>query len=147
VGAYRFAGPRGSETLDIMETKYPNWFSPNLHQFRGQREKLPFDQHWFLALAAPRPFIALEGDADRISLPEAVRQSMLGARPAYALFGAEDRLGVNFAPHGHAFTPDDWTAMLDFFDKHRRGKPIDRTFDRFPTEQELDAALQRRAGP
>ena len=85
VGAYRFAGPRGSETLDIMETKYPNWFSPNLHQFRGQREKLPFDQHWFLALAAPRPFIALEGDADRISLPEAVRQSMLGARPAYAL--------------------------------------------------------------
>ena len=145
VGAYRFAGPRGSETLDIMETKYPNWFSPNLHQFRGQREKLPFDQHWFLALAAPRPFIALEGDADRISLPEAVRQSMLGARPAYALLGAEDRLGVNFARHGHAFTPDDWTAMLDFFDKHLRGKPIDRTFDRFPTEQELDAALQRAA--
>jgi hypothetical protein len=147
VGAYRFAGPRGSETLDLMETKYPNWFSPNLHQFRGQREKLPFDQHWFLALAAPRPFIALEGDADRISLPEAVRQSMLGARPAYALFGAEDRLGVNFARHGHAFTPDDWTAMLDFFDKHLRGKPVDRTFDRFPTEQELDAALQRRVGP
>ena len=49
-----------------MEKKYPNWFSPNLHQFRGQRAKLPFDQHWFLALAAPRPFIALEGDADRI---------------------------------------------------------------------------------
>ena len=141
VGAYRFAGPRGSETLDIMQKKYPNWFSPNLHQFWGHREKLPFDQHWFLALAAPRPFIALEGDTDRISLPEAVRQSMLGARPAYALLGAPDRLGVNFARHGHAFTPDDWTAMLDFFDKHLRGKPIDRTFDRFPTEQELDAAL------
>ena len=71
---------------------------------------------------------------------------MLGARPAYALFGAEDRLGVNFARHGHAFTPDDWAAMLDFFDKHRRGKPIDRPFDRFPTEQELDAALQQRPG-
>ena len=97
VGAYRFAGPRKSETLDIMELKYPNWFSPHLHQFRGQREKLPFDQHWFLALAAPRPFIALEGDTDTISLPEAVRQSMLGARPAYALFGAENRLGVNYA--------------------------------------------------
>jgi hypothetical protein len=141
VGAYRVAGPRGSETLDIMQKKYPNWFSPNLHQFWGQREKLPFDQHWFLALAAPRPFIALEGDTDRISLPEAVRQSILGAQPAYALFGAEDRIGVNFARHGHAFTQDDWTAMLDFFDKHLRGKSIDRTFDRFPTEQELDAAL------
>ena len=123
VGAYRFAGPRGSETLDIMQKKYPNWFSPNLHQFWGQREKLPFDQHWFLALAAPRPFIALEGDTDTISLPEAVRQSILGARPAYALLGAPDRLGVNFARHGHAFTAEDWTAMLDFFDKHLQGKP------------------------
>ena len=146
VGAYRFAGPRGSETLDIMQKKYPNWFSPNLHQFWGQREKLPFDQHWFLALAAPRPFIALEGDTDTISLPEAVRQSILGARPAYALLGAPDRLGVNFARHGHAFTAEDWTAMLDFFDKHLRGKPVDRPFDRFPTEQELDAALAAAKG-
>ncbi len=140
VGAYRFAGPRGSETLDIMQKKYPNWFSPNLHQFWGQREKLPFDQHWFLALAAPRPFITLEGDTDAISLPEAVRQSIVGARPAYALFDAEDRLGVNFARHGHAFTADDWTAMLDFFDKHVRKRATSRLFDRFPTEQELDAA-------
>jgi hypothetical protein len=140
VGAYRFAGPRRSETLDVMQKKYPNWFSPNLHEFWGHREKLPFDEHWFLALAAPRPFLALEGMTDTISLPEAVRQSIVGARPAYALFGAEDRLGVNYANHGHAFTAEDWTAMMDFFDLHLRGKKIDRRFDRFPTEAELDAA-------
>jgi hypothetical protein len=132
VGAYRFAGPRNSETLDVMEKKYPNWFSPHLHEFWGQREKLPFDQHWFLALCAPRPFIALEGDSDTISLPEAVRQSILGAKPAYALFGAEDKLGVNYAHHAHAFTQEDWTAMLDFADKHLRGMPVERRFDRFP---------------
>ena len=141
VGAYRFAGPRGSETLDVMQKKYPNWFSPHLHEFWGQREKLPFDQHWFLALCAPRPFIALEGDTDTISLPAAVRASFDAAKPAYALFGASapDRLGVNYAKHGHAFTADDWTAMLDFADKHLLGKKIDRTFDRFHTEAELDA--------
>ena len=132
VGAYRFAGPRRSETLDIMQKKYPNWFSPHLHEFWGQREKLPFDEHWFLALAAPRPFIALEGLTDTISLPEAVRQSILGAQPAYDLFGAKDRLGVNYAHHGHAFTTEDWTAMMDFFDDHLRGKPIARSFDQFP---------------
>ncbi|MGJ5819330.1 glucuronyl esterase domain-containing protein [Paludibaculum fermentans] len=140
VGAYRFAGPRRSETLDVMQKKYPNWFSPHLHEFWGQREKLPFDEHWFLALAAPRPFLALEGITDTISLPEAVRQSILAARPAYALFNAEDRLGVHYANHGHAFTAEDWTAMLDFFDKHLRGKTIDRRFDTYPTEAELDAA-------
>jgi hypothetical protein len=62
IGAYRFGGQRGCES----------WFSQNLHQFWSHREKLPFDEHWFLALAAPRYFIALEGGTDTISLPEAV---------------------------------------------------------------------------
>ena len=139
MGAYRFAGPRRSETLDIMELKYPNWFSPNLHQFRGHVNKLPFDQHWFLALCAPRPFIALEGMTDTISLPEAVKQSIIEAQPAYELYKAKDRLGVNYANHGHAFTEEDWTAMMDFVDKYLCNKPIDRTFENFPTEAELDA--------
>jgi hypothetical protein len=128
-----------------MQKKYPNWFSPNLHEFWGQREKLPFDEHWFLALAAPRPFIALEGITDTISLPEAVKQSILGARPAYALFGAENRLGVNYSNHGHAFNNEDWTALMDFFDKHSVGRNVDRAFDHFPSEKELDDAAQAAA--
>src|SRR5262249_31525931 len=132
VGAYRYAGPRNSETLDIMEKKYPNWFSPHLHEFWGHREKLPFDQHWFLALAAPRSFIALEGDSDTISLPDAVKHSIQAAKPAYDLLGANGRLGVNYANHGHAFTAEDWTAMMDFSDTYARGKKVDRTFDHFP---------------
>ncbi|MEP7353798.1 MAG: hypothetical protein ABI824_11245 [Acidobacteriota bacterium] len=134
IGAYRFAGPRNSETLDIMQKKYPNWFSPNLHQFWGQHEKLPFDEHWFLALSAPRPFIALEGNTDTISLPEAVQQSILNAKPAFALLGVADHVGVHYSNHGHAFTAEDWTAMMDFFDKTLRGKSVDQTFDKFPVE-------------
>lgn len=145
VGAYRFAGPRNSETLDIMEKKYPNWFSPNLHEFWGQREKLPFDEHWFLALCAPKPFVALEGDTDTISLPAAVKQSVLHARPAYALYGAEDRLGVHYSHHGHVFTAEDWTAMMNFADRHLLGKK-DFTFDWFPTDAELDAIAGQSAG-
>jgi hypothetical protein len=95
---------------------------------------LPFDEHWFLALTAPRPFIALEGTTDTISLPEAVKQSILGARPAYALLGVPDRVGVNYSNHGHAFTGEDWTALMDFLDKHWRGMPVARTFDQFPVE-------------
>jgi hypothetical protein len=121
IGAYRFTGPRNSVTLATMVREFPNWFSPNLHEFWGQPEKLPFDEHWFLACCAPRPFIALEGETDTISLPEAVKASIDGARPAYELLGAKDRLGVNYAKHGHAFTLDDWTALLDFADKHVKG--------------------------
>jgi (4-O-methyl)-D-glucuronate---lignin esterase len=139
IGAYRFAGPRKSETLDVMQKKYPNWFSPHLHEFWGQREKLPFDEHWFLALAAPRPFIALEGDTDTISLPDAVKHSIEAAQKVYEFLGAKDNIGVHYSHHGHAFTQEDWAAMLDFFDKYSRGMKVDKTFDHFLPDVETDA--------
>jgi hypothetical protein len=142
IGAYRFAGADKSESLDMMEKKYPNWFSPNLHEFWGQREKLPFDEHWFLALAAPRPFLALEGDADTISLPSAVRASIDAARPAWKLLGApEARLGVHYSHHPHAFTAEDWTAMMDFVELELKGKPSPQDFDRKLTMEERAAAV------
>ena len=55
-----------------------------------------------------------------------------------------ERLGVNYAKHGHAFTAEDWTAMMDFFDKNLLGKKIDRTFERFPAEKELDQAAAKK---
>lgn len=143
IGLYRLTGPEHSETLDQMVRKYPNWFSPQLHDFWGQRERLPFDEHWFLALAAPRPFIALEGDADAISLPAAVQASIEAARPAYALLGASpELLSVHYAHHAHAFTTDDWTALLDFIDhiNHHRALPDD--FNRYPSNEERQHAIQ-----
>jgi len=136
IGAYRFSGIArgGREGLPEMMNKYPNWFSPQLRQFWGHTDQLPFDAHWFLALCAPRPFIALEGDTDTVSLPNAVKQSLLAARPVYKLLGAEDHLGVNYGHHGHALTQEDWTAMLDFFDKQLRGLPVERRFDQFLPE-------------
>ncbi|MGA2797571.1 MAG: glycosyl hydrolase family 28 protein [Thermoguttaceae bacterium] len=147
IGAYRFAGPRNNETLDIMQKKYPNWFSPHLHEFWGQREKLPFDEHWFLALAAPRPFIALEGDTDTISLPDAVKHSIQAAQKVYEFLGAKDNLGVHYSHHGHAFTQEDWVAMLDFFDKYSRGMKVDKTFDHFLPDAETDAAASPPLAP
>ncbi len=145
IGAYRYAGADRSESLDMMEKKYPNWFSPHLHEFWGQRERLPFDEHWFLALCAPRPFLALEGDADTISLPDAVKHSIDAARLVYALYGEPGRLGVHYSHHAHAFTGEDWTAMMDFTDKELRNKPTQETFNRFPTPEERAAAVSAAA--
>jgi hypothetical protein len=35
--------------------------------------------------------------------------------------------------------------MMDFADKHLRGMKVERTFDHFPTEAELDAAAAAKA--
>ncbi|MGD1276096.1 MAG: alpha/beta hydrolase family protein [Tepidisphaeraceae bacterium] len=136
--AYRFsgAGRGGKEGLGEMMLKYPNYFSPHLHQFWGHVDQLPFDEHWFIALAAPRPFIALEGTRDGNVNANGVRQSWLAAQPAYALLGAADRLGVNWSDRPHGVVEDDWDALLAFADKHLRGKPTTRRFDQFPASGE-----------
>ena len=140
IGAYRLAGDDHSETLDIMQKKYPNWSSPHLHEFWGQREKLPFDEHWFLALCAARPFIALEGNADTISLPTAVKASFDEGWKVYAFLGNKDNLGIHYSHHAHAFTDEDWTAMMDFMDWRLRGMKSDKTFNTFITMEERTAA-------
>jgi hypothetical protein len=132
-GAYRFNGAAYQrEGLDDMMRKYPNWFSPHLHQFAGRVLRLPFDQHWFMALIAPRGFISLEGTEDQNCLPSALKAAVDGAMPAYALLGAQGGIGVNYAAHRHALTPDDWAALLDFADARLRGRKPERRFDVFP---------------
>ena len=117
-----------------MMRKYPNQFSPHLHAFWGQVEKLPYDAHWFPALTAPRPFISLEGTDDPNVVHEAVRQTLLAARPAYALLDAPtDRIGIAWAKRPHGFVQADWDALLAFADHHLLGKPATRPFAEFPT--------------
>ena len=134
--AFRFSGQErgGKEGLTEMMRKYPNYFSAHLHEFWGHVDKLPFDNHWYIALCAPRPFIALEGSRDQNVNINGVRQSWLHAQPAYALFNATDRLGVSWADRRHGIVAGDWKAMLDFADKYLRGKQVDRTFDQFPPD-------------
>jgi hypothetical protein len=112
------------------------YFVPRLKEFTGQINKLPFDADWFIALTAPRPWISIEGTDDQNCVPNAVKQSVLAARPVYAFLGVSpDRVGVNYEPHRHALTADDWTAALDFADQQLRGIDHQRRFDQFPPEQ------------
>jgi hypothetical protein len=132
--AFRFSGAErgGKEGLSEMMKKYPNYFSSHLHPFWGRVDKLPFDNHWYIALCAPRPFIALEGSRDQNVNENGVYQSWLHAQPAYALFNATDRLGVNWSDRRHGLVQNDWDAMFDFADKFLLGQNVDRSFAEFP---------------
>jgi hypothetical protein len=134
--AFRFSGFEhgGNEGLSEMVRKYPNWFSPHLHEFFGQAYKLPFDNHWYLALCAPRATICLEGLQDQNVNKAGVRQSYLGAKPAFDLLGASDHLGVNWASRPHGMVQGDWDGMMAMVEKFWEGKKVDRKFDEFPPE-------------
>ena len=143
-GAYRFCGPGrgGKEGIEDMTRKYGYYFVPRLAEFTGQMAKLPFDAHWFIALTAPRPWISIEGTDDQNCVPNAVKQTVLAAKPVYVFLGVSpDRVGVNYETHRHALSADDWKAALDFADKNLRGMKVERSFDQFPPEQTSPNAI------
>jgi hypothetical protein len=137
-GAYRFCGPGrgGKEGVEDMTRKFPYYFVPRLKEFTGQMDKLPFDAHWYIALTAPRPWISVEGTDDQNCVPNAVKHSIQAARPVYEFLGVSaGRVGVNYEPHRHALTIDDWQAAMDFADQQLRGINHHRKFDQFPPEE------------
>ena len=132
--AFRYSGFEhgGNEGLSEMVRKYPNWFSPHLHAFFHQQEKLPFDNHWYLALCAPRAVIALEGLQDQNVNKVGGRESFLAAEPAFKLLGAEGKLGVNWSTRPHGLVAGDWEGLFGFADKWWGGKGGGKKFDEFP---------------
>jgi hypothetical protein len=110
---------------------------PQLPQYAGHVDSLPFDQHWLIALVAPRPLISAEGLSDQFCNGKASKASYLAALPVYTFLHAEDALGINYRPGTHSFTPDDWQAVLDFADAHLLGKPMARRFNQLPPDDLL----------
>jgi hypothetical protein len=133
-GAFRFNGKGrgGKEGLEDVCRNFPQWVSPNLGQFGGRVEKLPFDQHWLIALTAPRAFIAADSWDDPHCNGNALKESYLAAKPVYELLGVPGRLGVHFRAGPHALAGEDWTAILDFADREVMGKRAERRFDELP---------------
>jgi hypothetical protein len=138
-GAYRFNGKTrgGKEGLEDVEKHFPQWLLPQLGEFSGQVEKLPFDQNWLIALVAPRVFIATDGLNDAAANENALAQAWLGAKPVYDLLGVPDHLGIHFRPGKHMLAPADWKAILDFSDQQLRGLKVDERFDQLPPLDQL----------
>ena len=121
-GAYRFNGQGrgGKEGLEDVAKKFPHWFGPRFGEFSGKVDHLPWDQHWLIALVAPRCFIATDGLDDPYTSENALNQSCHAARPVYQLLGVPDHLSVHFRPGKHLLAPEDWRAALDFADQQLR---------------------------
>jgi hypothetical protein len=88
-------GRSSGEGIDDMMRKYPNWFFPHLRESGPAADKLSFDQNWFVALTAPRAFVVINGESDRICSPTEVRAPLCAAEPIDALYGATEKIGLH----------------------------------------------------
>lgn len=138
--SYRVRGP-GAESLAAITRNFPHWFQPSLAAFAGHESRLPFDQHFLLALCAPRPLLVLEAQGDRWANTEGTQEAIEGARPVYRFLGAAERIGFSLRPGEHDQTDEDWHALLDFAELTLLGKPAPpgRRFDRLPAPERRPA--------
>ena len=120
-GCFRFLGA-GSETLADVLHAFPHWMSPNLAQFAGREDTLPFDQHFLKALIAPRALLTTEALQDLWANPLGTWLTHLAGREAYRFLGVPDRMAIRVREGGHDHCTADWLALLDFCESVFRGR-------------------------
>lgn len=125
------------ETVKIITTMFPHWFTPEFKSYGEQEDKLPIDQHQLIALLAPRPVYVASGSKDHWADP---RGEFLGASAAakvYHLFDMETNNFSDMPVAGEAITGPvsyhlrdgkhdmlefDWKHYLNFADCYLIGK-------------------------
>jgi len=110
------------------------WFCPKFKEYVGKEFRMPFDQHEWLALVAPRLLYVSSATDDAWAGPRGEFWSAKLASPAWELYGkpgliehgfpAPDRplqagdIGYHFRTGLHDITRYDWECYLDFADGH-----------------------------
>ncbi len=123
-------GTVGESVKDI-NTNFPHWFCTAFREFNDRPAKLPVDQHMLVALCAPRPVLFCAAQDDVWANPAGQFEVLRAADPVYRWLGAggldarempapgtlsSGMLGYFIRAGGHAMTPAEWDAYLDFAD-------------------------------
>ena len=110
---------RYGENLRFITGHFPHWFCGNFFRYVDNEDALPFDQHEFLALIAPRPLYVASAEDDSWTDPVGEQLAFQEARKVYDFLGLDRSLTDNHIREGgHGLTRADWLHYLDFADKH-----------------------------
>ena len=110
---------RYGETIRFITGNFPHWFCGNFFQYVDNEDALPFDQHEFLALIAPRPLYVASAEDDSWTDPVGERIAFQEAQKIYDFLGLDRSLTEYHVREGeHGLTREDWLHYLDFADKH-----------------------------
>lgn len=128
------------ETVKIINTSFPHWFSENYKKYNDRENDLPVDQHMLIGLIAPRPVYATSASLDLWADPKGTLIAMKEAEPVYNLYGLRSSLPKSLPPHNtpviksplgyhiregeHNLTEYDWSNFLKFADFHFQRSPI-----------------------
>lgn len=121
------------EDINRLCTVFPHWFARNLGKYKGKDTELPFDQHFVLALIAPRPVYLATAENDKNADPPGEFATAQAADAVYRFLGTNGfpngpfpalnqpltgQIGFHIRPGGHDVKMFDWIQFLNFSDLH-----------------------------
>ena len=123
-----------SEHIARIARVFPYWFCQNYIEHANMEERMPFDQHQFVALLAPRLVAIASASEDDWAGQEGEYWSARLASPAWELYGRkglvsdgfpgadkplqEGCISYHMRTGKHNLTSYDWDRYLDFADRH-----------------------------
>lgn len=125
-GAALFRGKTGERIENLSK----HWFCGNMQKYAFHPELLPFDQHFLLALAAPRRVYISSASEDDWADPRSEFLSCAAATPAYEFLGLdglvcrgypkvgevlqEGHIAYHMRKGTHALTREDWHCYMRY---------------------------------
>lgn len=123
-----------SETIGQDNNNNPHWFARSYRRFNGRDFLIPFDQHWIVALVAPRLIYIASASYDTGAGPWGEFLTARCATEVWELYGAkglvenhlyavgrpfhEGRIGYHLRKGEHDLKLEDWNNFMDFADRH-----------------------------
>ncbi len=125
----------GNERVKHIVERFPFWFCPNYFKYAQAPESAAFDQHFLLALCAPRHLLVGSAETDNWADQPGQYLSTVAASRVWELYGIDPRLpldempevgaeykdggvGFHLRPGGHFFSRADWGAYMRYIDLH-----------------------------
>ena len=123
-----------SEHIAQLVKGFPHWFCDDFAQFADRDDELPFDQHWLLALIAPRRVYVSSATLDPWAGQPAEFLAAKFASPAWQAAGLDGipdtaafpptdtpvfghGIGYHIRSGEHTIASSDWDHWLDFAEK------------------------------
>lgn len=121
------------ETVECVNDHFPYWFNGNFLQFGNREQRMPFDQHFAVALCAPRAVYIASASEDNWADQRGEYLGGWNANPVYALYGlkgvaadqlpaidhpvTDGQIAYHIRTGRHAVLPFDWEHFLQFANK------------------------------
>jgi hypothetical protein len=134
-GGAALSRPARGETVQVIVSGIGYWFTEAFWSFADREAHLPLDQHFLLALVAPRPLLVCSAIEDEWADPLGEFQAVQAAAPAWELFGHAPFKAESFPETGqlvgeraayhvregkHSVLSKDWALWLTWAERHVR---------------------------